>query len=196
MCDTFSCDQWFMYSKFTLFKCKRMFSNDKTTQELNIAHSHPSNIQQHQILAARNSSVTWVTRRLKSRATPFFRYFVHKKENIKAPHCWGLLMWPADSLHKGTDMGKAFPCHYSDILMGEMASQITSLTIVYSTVYSGAVQRKHQSSASLAFVWGIHRRPVNSPHKWPVTRKMFPFDDVIMRCHHGLVHIAHRTWLG
>ena len=41
--------------------------------------------------------------------------------------------------------------------------------------------RKHQSSASLAFVWGIHRGPVNSPHKWPVTRKMFPFDDVIMR---------------
>ena len=40
--------------------------------------------------------------------------------------------------------------------------------------------KKHQSSASLAFLWGIQRRPVNSPHKWPVTRKMFPFDDVIM----------------
>ena len=64
--------------------------------------------------------------------------------------------------------------------MSLMASQITSLTIVYSTVYSGADQRKHQSSASLAFVRGIHRGPVNSPHKWPVTRKMFPFDDVIM----------------
>ena len=61
-----------------------------------------------------------------------------------------------------------------------IASQITSLTIVYSTVYSGVDQGKHQSSASLAFVWGIHRWPVNSPHKWPVTRKMFPFDDVIM----------------
>ena len=64
--------------------------------------------------------------------------------------------------------------------MDTMASQITSLTIVYSTVYSDADQRKHQSSASLAFVRGIHRGPVNSPHKWPVTRKMFPFDDVIM----------------
>ena len=64
--------------------------------------------------------------------------------------------------------------------MGAMASQITSLKIVYLTVYSGADQRKNQSSASLAFVWGIHRWPVNSPHKWPVTRKMFPFDDVIM----------------
>ena len=70
--------------------------------------------------------------------------------------------------------------------MGTIASQITSLTIVYSTVYSDADQRKYQSSASLAFVWGIHRRPVNSPHKWPVTRKMFPFDDVIM---HGAVDI-------
>ena len=64
--------------------------------------------------------------------------------------------------------------------MSTMASQITSLTIVYSTVYSGADQRKYQSSASLAFVWGIHRWLVNSPHKGPVTRKMFPFDDVIM----------------
>ena len=64
--------------------------------------------------------------------------------------------------------------------MEAIASQITSLTIVYSTVYSGVDQSKHQSSASLAFVWGIHRGPVNSPHKWSVTRKMFPFDDVIM----------------
>ena len=64
--------------------------------------------------------------------------------------------------------------------MSAMASQITSLTIVYSTVYSGANQRKHQSSVSLAFVRGTHRWPVNSPHKGPVMRKMFPFDDVIM----------------
>ena len=47
--------------------------------------------------------------------------------------------------------------HYTDVIMTTMASQITSLTIVYSTVYSDADQRKHQSSASLAFVWGIHR---------------------------------------
>ena len=64
--------------------------------------------------------------------------------------------------------------------MGAIASEITSLTIVYSIVYSDADQRKHQSSASLAFVWGIHQGPVNFPHKWPVTRKTFPFDDVIM----------------
>ena len=70
--------------------------------------------------------------------------------------------------------------HYIDVIMSAMASQITSLTIVYSIVYSGTEQRKHQSSALLAFVWGIYRRPVNSMHKGPVTRKMFPFDDVIM----------------
>ena len=70
--------------------------------------------------------------------------------------------------------------HYGDVIMGAIASQITSLTIVCSTVYSDADQRKHQSSASLVFIRGIHRGPVNSPHKWPVTRKMCPFDDVIM----------------
>ena len=64
--------------------------------------------------------------------------------------------------------------------MRAIASQITSLTIVYSIAYSDADQRKYQSSASLAFVRGNHRSPVNSPHKWPVTRKKFPFDDVIM----------------
>ena len=72
--------------------------------------------------------------------------------------------------------------HYYDVIMDAIASQITSLTIVYSTVYSDADQSKHQSSASLAFVREIHRGPVNFPHKWPVTRKMFPFDDVIMQC--------------
>ena len=70
--------------------------------------------------------------------------------------------------------------HYNDTIISTMASQISSLAIVYSTVYSDADKRKHQSSASLAFVREIHRWPVNTPHKWPVTRKMFPFNDVIM----------------
>ena len=70
--------------------------------------------------------------------------------------------------------------HYNDITMGSVESQITSLTIVNSAVYWDADQTKHQSSASLAFVRGIYRGPVNSPHKWPVTQKMVPFDDVIM----------------
>ena len=81
----------------------------------------------------------------------------------------------SDNLLKSTQK------HCDDVIMGAMASQITSLMIIYSTVYSDADQRKHKSSASLPFVQGIHRWPVNSPHKWPVTRKTFPFDDVIMR---------------
>ena len=62
-----------------------------------------------------------------------------------------------------------------------------------SIVCSGADQRKHQSSAPLALVRGIHLSPVNSPHKGPVTRKMFPFDDVIMKCtqHENINIIAH-----
>ena len=70
--------------------------------------------------------------------------------------------------------------HYDDVTMSGIASRTTSLTTVYLIVYSRADQRKHQSSASLAFVRGIHRRPVNSPHKGSVMRKMVPFDDVIM----------------
>ena len=70
--------------------------------------------------------------------------------------------------------------HYNDIIMGVTASQITSLPTAYSTVLAGADQRKHQSSASLAFVRRIHRWPVNSPHKWPVTRNMYSFDSAIM----------------
>ena len=72
--------------------------------------------------------------------------------------------------------------HYSDVIMSAMTSQITSVSIVCSSVCSGTDQRKHQSSASLAFVRGIRRWLVNSPHKGPVTRKMFPFGDVIMIC--------------
>ena len=87
------------------------------------------------------------------------------------------------------------PFHYSDGIMSAVASQITSVLIVYSTVYSGAGQRRHQSSASLPFMRGIHRWPVNSPHNGPVTWKMFPFNDVIMcsnaiRMLHNMIHMA------
>ena len=73
--------------------------------------------------------------------------------------------------------------HYIDVIVSDMVSQITGASIVCSTVCSGIDQRKHQSSAPLAIEMEIHRWPVNFPHKGPVTRKMFPFDDVIMgRC--------------
>ena len=74
----------------------------------------------------------------------------------------------------------AIGIHHGDVIMVSIASQITSLTIVYSVVYSDVDQRKHQSSASPAFVRGIDRGPLNSPQKWSVTPKVFPFDDVIM----------------
>ena len=73
-----------------------------------------------------------------------------------------------------------FIWHYSDVIKSAIASQITDISIAYSTVCSGADQRKHQSSASLTFVSWIHRWPANFPHKGPVTREMLLFDDVIM----------------
>ena len=93
---------------------------------------------------------------------------------------WKNCRWNWTHSKTTTKQTKTRTVHYDDVIMGTIASQITSLTIVYSTVYSGADQSKHKSSASLAFVWGIHRGPVNSPHKWPVTRKKCPFADVIM----------------
>ena len=98
--------------------------------------------------------------------------------------------------------GNGFTGHYNDVIMSGMASQINSFRIVYSRIYSGADQRKHQSSVSLAFVRGIHQWPVNSPHKGLVTWKMFPFDDVIMiftinvfsGCEMGSWHEDIMTW--
>ena len=85
--------------------------------------------------------------------------------------------WPCPSCfwHTCPHLMACYNCicplwHYNDVIMSTMESQITSLTIIYSTVYSGAEKRKHQSSATLAFVRRIHRSPVNSPHKGPVTR--------------------------
>ena len=79
--------------------------------------------------------------------------------------------------------------------MSTMASQITSLTIVYSTAYSGADQRKHQSSASLAFVWGIHWGPVNSPlpGEFPTRRASNVENVSIWWCHHDPFSGMHFT---
>ena len=63
--------------------------------------------------------------------------------------------------------------HHSNFIMSAMASQITGVSIVCSTVYSGGHLRKHQSSASLAFVTWIHQWPVESPHKGPITQIFF-----------------------
>ena len=79
--------------------------------------------------------------------------------------------------------------HYSDGTISVMASQIPGISTVCSNVYSDGHQRKDQSSASLAFMRGIHRWPVDSPHKGQITRKIFSFDDVIMTTPH-----MHESW--
>ena len=76
---------------------------------------------------------------------------------------------------------KLISLHCSGVIIGAMAHKITIVSIVCPTVCSDADQIKHQSSASLAFVRGIHRWSVDYPHKWQVNRKMFPFDDVIVQ---------------
>ena len=81
--------------------------------------------------------------------------------------------------------------HYNDVIMSAMASQITSHTIVYPIVYSGADQRKHESSASLAFVRGIPQWPVNAPHKGPVPQ----FFSIWWRHHVFFLRRTTRSWL-
>ena len=89
--------------------------------------------------------------------------------------CFSINSWTACDGIKSVVINNWFIniLHYSDVIMSVIGSQITSLTIVYSTAYSGIDQRKHQRSTSLAFVRGIHWWLVNSPHKGPVTWKMF-----------------------
>ena len=70
--------------------------------------------------------------------------------------------------------------NYSNVIMSAIAYQITGVLIVCSTIYSGIDQGIHPNSASLDFVRGTHGSPVDSPHKGPVMRKMFQFDDVIL----------------
>ena len=101
-----------------------------------------------------------------------------KDERIYAVHSsWQIIYMT--SIRKVLHLrGVYFVIHYSDVIMSVMTCQITSTRLFVNR--SGAHQRKYQSSASQAFVWGIHRSLVNSPHKWPVTQKMYPFDDVTM----------------
>ena len=70
--------------------------------------------------------------------------------------------------------------HYSNVTMGALTSQITSLTIVYSTVYSGTEKKKTSKLRVSGLCVGNSPGPGDSQHKWLVTRKMFPLDEVIM----------------
>ena len=103
--------------------------------------------------------------------------------------CHTMLVWflrgaYINGLKQKRHNSSAFALHYIDVIMITMASQITSLTVVYSTVCSGVDQRKHQSSVSLAFVWGIHR------DRWiPRTKGQLPG-----KCFH-LVMSSWELWL-
>ena len=77
--------------------------------------------------------------------------------------CWNFTTW-------GRKIRSVIPARYSN----------NRHLVLFVVIYQAVLSYPFHSSASLALVRGIHRRPVNSPHKWPVTRKMFPFDDVIM----------------
>ena len=118
-------------------------------------------------------------------------YSLLSQPNQNVPLQWrhnALCLFVSTSIRLWFTVSQAPFSHYIDVIISVIASQITSLTIVYSTVYSGADQRKQQRPASLAFVRGIYRWPLNSPRKGPVTRKMFPFDDVIVRHRPFLIH--------
>ena len=79
--------------------------------------------------------------------------------------------------------------HYNDVIMSAMASQLTSPTIVYSIFYSGADQRKPQSTASLAFVSGIHRWPAGLD-----IRKFHPWFNLQPKFHYRNHNISRNTF--
>ena len=87
--------------------------------------------------------------------------------------------------------------NYNDVIMTTVASQITSLTVVYSIVYSGAEQRKHQSSASLAFLRGIQRdrwiprTKGQQRGKWSIRWRHNGLTKLPLRLRHGWVLTSH-----
>ena len=90
------------------------------------------------------------------------------------------------------------PLHYTDVIMTAVASQVTSLTVVYSTVYSDADQRKHQSSASLAFVRRIHRDRWIPRTKGQLRGKCFHLMTsswTNLQGHIELIHMQHNSTL-
>ena len=151
-----SISQTFTYHSYQLYKCMRVLTVFwKTSQGLK---SLPKHIE----------SCLWVAMRRYTRGN------IRTCMSLIYVHCTKSLI-PMNNVDP-----RQWKLHYNDVIMSMVASQITSFTIVYSSIYSGANQREYQNSASLAVVRGIHRWPVNSSHKGSVTRKMLPFDDVIM----------------
>ena len=107
-------------------------------------------------------------------------YFLSRPWCVALGEAWNNETKAVQNFSKSLDPDGDPEHHYGDVIMGAMASQITGVWAVCPTVCSSADQRKHQNSASLAFVKGIHLSLVNSPHRGQVTRKLSPFVDVIM----------------
>ena len=127
-------------------------------------------------------TIPYPARFLQISSNVFFKYDVWPTKVLRNYCNWEQFRRTMSTLlaDAGTVTKSGSQIYYSDVIMSAMATLITGVSIVYSTVCSSTDQRKYQSSALLALVRGIHRFPVYSPHKGPVTRKMFPFDDVIM----------------
>ena len=111
----------------------------------------------------------------------YCEHYAHKWNRMALFHiALAVHIAPALAYYDNNEIAMWHWLHYSDVIIGAMASQITSLTFVCSSLYSGADQRKYQSSVSQDFVQGIAQMTGELPTKRPVTWKMFPFDDVIM----------------
>ena len=96
-----------------------------------------------------------------------------------------ILYWCPDEAYAGIHTAvtvSSDTSHYSEVMMIAMSSQITGVMIVWPTVCASIDQRKHQRSALLA-PGGESTSDRWIPHKAPVTRILFSFDDVIMFCH-------------
>ena len=133
-------------------------------------------VQQHCMLMAWHRQVIWHLQALRR----------HRSDSVIPAWC-AIKRFSHERVEAGdTSTGnhywfRGYHMHYCDVIMdvsiGVSNHQPHGCLLA---VYSDAVRRKHQNTASMAFVRGIHRGPVNSTHKCPVTRKMFPFDVVIM----------------
>ena len=164
-------ESWVLWWKYNIFRQKTGFENV---------------IFKTMTMLCRTLLVTPRTSRLQSTSCYVIksrRYFIQPTRRLGAQRMFSHIWTFSINRRSRKTIGHLFYMllkHYSDVIIGAIG---VSNHQPYDCLLNRL--RKHQSSASLAFVWGIHRWPVNSPHKAPVTQKMFPFDDVIMSnvCH-------------
>ena len=124
------------------------------------------------------------TQYIKTMGEPFSIYQANRRHTIWCQQDRSRATTISHTLIPCTQIGLCMPCanqyHYNNVIMNAIVCQITASRFFTQALIQAHIKEKNQSFASLALVRGIHRWPVNSPHKGPVTRKMFPFDDLIM----------------